>query len=190
MISLKNVVVLLIFVFITPIQSKTIDAFSFDDGKAYIRALDEPDSENSPISICLRIFPFRIKDSVIPLVGVRLENLDKEERFEAVKNIFLEVWFISNEGRMENGDKPFQIQAVHYNFKNNGDMGQTVPRYPYEWYHLCVGFQKTGPLRGEQLYYINGEKIFHGQNMPISNKYAWLKGNKLKVFDLKSSFSN
>ena len=88
---------------------------------------------------------------------------------------------INNGGRMKNGDQPFQIQTVHYNFKNNGDMGAELERYPYQWYHFCFSFQKTGPGVGEQIYFANGEKIFHGHNMSITDEFPWLKGNKIKV---------
>ena len=122
-----------------------------------------------------------IKENVIPLISVRLETLDTEEGFDPDTNRFLEIWMINSGGRMKNGDQPFQIQTVHYNFKNNGDMGGELERYPYQWYHFCFSFQKTGPGVGEQIYFANGEKIFHGHNMSITDEFPWLKGNKIKV---------
>jgi hypothetical protein len=181
MLSLHILAVLLLSGLLAYVQSANLRALELVDGESFVKARREPETENSPISVCLRIFPYRIKNSVIPIISIRLETLDAEEGFDAVTNRFLEVWMIKNGGRMKNGDEPFKIQTVHYNFKNNGDMGRGLDRYPYQWYHMCFSFKKTGPGLGEQIYYANGEKIFHGQNMPITDKYAWLQGNKIMV---------
>ena len=179
--SSTMIALLLLCVFIARIQSTNIAAIKLEDGKSFVRAQREPENENSPLSICLRIYPHRIKDNVIPLISVRLDDLDDENSIDPDKNRFLEVWMISNGGRMKNGDKPFRFQTVHYNFKNNGDMGKEIEKYPYRWYNMCFGFKKTGPGAGEQVYYADGEKIFHGRNMSIMDNFAWFKGNKMKV---------
>ena len=137
------------------VQSFNLGALELVDGESFVKGSRELDSEDSPFSVCLRMFPYRIKDSVIPIISIRLETLDVEEGFDADTNRFLEVWLIRNGGRMTNGDQPFKIQTVHYNFKNNGDMGQGLDRYPYQWYHMCFSFKKTGPGLGEQIYYAN-----------------------------------
>ena len=82
---------------------------------------------------------------------------------------------------MKNGDNPFRFQTVHYNFKNNGNMGLEIDKYPFTWYHVCFAFRKDGLGYGEQLYYANGLKIFHGRNMSVMEDFPWLKGNLLKV---------
>ena len=172
---------LILLCFVINVQSSNIRALELVDGKSFVKAQREPLTENSPISICLRVFLYRIKDNVIPLISIRLEALDNENGFDPDTNRFLEIWMINNGGRMKNGDQPFRIQTVHYNFKNNGDMGAELERYPYQWYHFCFAFQKTGPGVGEQVYFANGEMIFHGQNMSITDEFPWLKGNKIKV---------
>ena len=175
------IAVLLQFWLLAYVQSANLGALELVDGESFVKARREPETENSPFSVCLRMFPYRIRDGVIPIISIRLESLDAEEGFDADTNRYLEVWMMKNGGRMKNGDEPFKIQTVHYNFKNNGDMGRGLDRYPYQWYHMCFSFKKTGPGLGEQIYYANGEKIFHGQNMSITDKYAWLQGNKIKV---------
>ena len=169
------------FFVLAKVQSFSNRALEQTDGQSYLYAWKEPENENSPFSVCLRIYPYRIKDNVIPVLSIRLETLDREEGFDPDTNRFLEVWMINNGGRMKNGDQPFRIQTVHYNFKNNGDMGDELERYPYKWYHMCFAFRKTEPGLGEQLYYADGKKIFHGQNMSITDKFAWLPRNKIKV---------
>ena len=164
-----------------PVQASGPGARELGDGESFVLATGEPRTKNSPFSICLRVFPYRFQDNVIPLISIRLDTLDQREGFDADTNRFLEVWMINNGERMMNGDKEFKIQTVHYNFKNNGDMGLGLARYPYRWYHFCFSFKKTGPGVGEQIYYANGEKIFHGENMSITDEFSWLPGNKIKV---------
>ena len=151
------------------------------DGKSYVEALKQPDDENSPVSICMRFLPYNIKDNVIPLLSIRLDSLTGDGPIDENDNRFLEVWMIHNGGRMPNGDTPFRVQTVHYNFKNNGDMGVVVEKYPYKWYHVCFAFRRTEAGYGEQVYYGNGVKIFHGRKMSIMQDFPWIKGNPLKV---------
>ena len=181
MIALDKSALLLLSIFITSAKSSNIAAAKLSDGKSFLKARNEPSTVDPAFTICLRFFPYKILNDNIPLLSVRLDNLDRDEGFVPVQNRFLDVWLISYRGdRMKNGDKQFSIQAVHYNFKNNGNMGEGIDRFPLTWYHMCVGFQKTGNT-GEHLYYFNGKKIFHGQNLPITERFTWMKGNKLKV---------
>ena len=158
----------------------TIRTVDLQDSNSYISAKHQPDDQHSPVSICLRFLPYSIVDNVIPLLSIRLDSLTGDGPIDINNNRFLEVWMINNGGRMDNGDTPFRIQTVHYNFKNNGDMGLEIEKYPYQWYHTCFVLS-TGGGYGEQVYYANGEKIFHGRNMSIIEDFPWIKENKLKV---------
>ena len=172
---------LLLSVFITYKYSSILQVIDLQDGKSYVQAQRQPENENSTITIWMRIYPHSIKDNVIPLISIRLDSLTGTGPIDENNNRFLEVWMISNGGRMRDGDSPFRFQTVHYNFKNNGDMGMEMDKYPYTWFHMCFGFSKSGPGYGEQVYYANGYKIFHGENMSIMEDFPWLKANLLKV---------
>ena len=172
---------LFLLLFVPPLQASNLQVVHLHEKNKYVQILKEPPNENSPISVCFRIFPHRIKDDVIPLISVKLDTLDKESGFDPDTNRFLEVWMITLAGRMKNGDKPFQIQTVHYNYKNNGYMGLEIEKFPYRWYNLCFSFRKTGQGLGEQIYYADGVNVFHGKNKSISDKFPWLPGNKMQV---------
>ena len=55
---------LILLCFVINVQSSNIWALELVDGKSFVKAQREPLTENSPISICLRVFPYRIKDNV------------------------------------------------------------------------------------------------------------------------------
>ena len=170
----------LLVLFLLPTLSYCMKTILLADPGSYIAAQDQPADQHSPVSICLRFLPYSIVDNAIPLLSIRLDSLTGDGPIDVNNNRFLEVWMINNGGRMKNGDTPFRFQTVHYNFKNNGDMGLVVEKYPYQWYHTCFVLSRVGGS-GEQVYYANGAKIFHGRNMSIMQDYPWIKGNKLKV---------
>ena len=179
---------LLVIIFLW-VGCDAIKTLHLADTLSYIEAQHQPEEEHSPVSICLRFLPYSIMDNVIPLLSIRLDSLTGDGPIDMNSNRFLEVWMINNGGRMGNGDTPFRIQTVHYNFKNNGDMGLEIEKYPYQWYHTCFVLRRTGAGYGEQVYYANGKKIFHGRNMSIIDDFPWIKGNRLKV-GKQRSFSN
>ena len=179
----------LVVLFLLPTLSYCMKTILLADTESYIAAQHQPSDQHSPVSICLRFLPYSIVDNAIPLLSIRLDSLTGDGPIDVNNNRFLEVWMINNGGRMNNGDTPFRFQTVHYNFKNNGDMGLEVEKYPYQWYHTCFVLRRSGAGYGEQVYYANGKKIFHGRNMSIIDDFPWIKGNRLKV-EKQRSFSN
>ena len=127
-----KILVILMTVLKNVIESKD-KVVHLQDEESYIKIQRQPEDANLGVSVCLRIYPQSFKDNVLPLISVRLDTLTGEGPIDVNDNRFLEVWMIDNGGKMENGDNPFFFQTVHFNFKNNGDMGKSIEKYPYKW---------------------------------------------------------